>query len=85
MAAVAADNRNLFTAHPWAAEVATGRPPLGPGQMARYEYELRAFDDTGLDDVARDAVVDLRPRLRPGRVPNGGRGAVRQSGQRLDR
>ncbi|MFF5174797.1 TetR/AcrR family transcriptional regulator [Micromonospora sp. NPDC000089] len=57
VAAVARDNRDLFTAHPWAAEVATGRPPLGPGLMAKYEYELRAFDDTGLDDVTRDAAL----------------------------
>ncbi|GAB3858372.1 hypothetical protein GCM10029963_57970 [Micromonospora andamanensis] len=57
VAAVAADNRNLFATHPWAAEVATGRPPLGPGQLAKYEYELRAFDDTGLDDVTRDAAL----------------------------
>ncbi|WP_346775832.1 TetR/AcrR family transcriptional regulator [Micromonospora sp. HNM0581] len=57
VAAVAADNRSLFTAHPWAAEVATGRPPLGPGQMTKYEYELRAFDGTGLDDVTRDAAL----------------------------
>ncbi|SBT47403.1 TetR/AcrR family transcriptional regulator [Micromonospora auratinigra] len=55
VSAVARDNRDLYTAHPWAAEVATGRPPLGPGLMAKYEYELRAFDDTGLDDVTRDA------------------------------
>ncbi|MEU3453248.1 TetR/AcrR family transcriptional regulator [Micromonospora sp. NPDC006766] len=55
VAAVARDNRDLFAAHPWAAEVATVRPPLGPGLMAKYEYELRAFDDTDLDDVARDA------------------------------
>ncbi|WP_089155160.1 TetR/AcrR family transcriptional regulator [Micromonospora sp. NBS 11-29] len=57
VAAVARDNRDLFAAHPWAAEVATGRPPLGPGLMAKYEYELRAFDDTGLDDVTRDAAL----------------------------
>ncbi|SCE79344.1 regulatory protein, tetR family [Micromonospora viridifaciens] len=57
VAALAEDNRRLFTAHPWAAEVATGRPPLGPGMMAKYEYELRAFDDTGLDDVRRDAAL----------------------------
>ncbi|WP_431727784.1 TetR/AcrR family transcriptional regulator [Verrucosispora sp. TAA-831] len=57
VAALAQDNRDLFTAHPWAAEVATGRPPLGPGLMAKYEHELRAFDDTGLDDVTRDAAL----------------------------
>ncbi len=57
VAALARDNRNLFTTHPWAAEVATGRPPLGPGLMAKYEHELRAFDGTGLDDVTRDAAL----------------------------
>jgi AcrR family transcriptional regulator len=57
VAAVARDNRDLFAAHPWAATVTTGRPPLGPGLMAKYEYELRAFDDTGLDDVERDAAL----------------------------
>ncbi|GIJ80902.1 regulatory protein, tetR family [Micromonospora phaseoli] len=57
VAALARDNRDLFTAHPWAAEVGTGRPPLGPGLMAKYEYELRAFDGTGLDDVTRDAAL----------------------------
>ncbi|MER7439770.1 TetR/AcrR family transcriptional regulator [Micromonospora avicenniae] len=57
VAALAEDNRALFAAHPWAAEVATGRPPLGPGLMAKYEYELRAFDGTGLDDVQRDAAL----------------------------
>jgi AcrR family transcriptional regulator len=57
VAALARDNRELFAAHPWAAEVSTARPPLGPGLMAKYEYELRAFDGTGLDDVQRDAAL----------------------------
>lgn len=57
VAAVARDNREMFRAHPWAATVLTGRPPLGPGLMAKYEHELRAFDDTGLDDVRRDAAL----------------------------
>jgi AcrR family transcriptional regulator len=52
--AVAAANRALFAAHPWAATVSTVRPPLGPGLLAKYERELRAFDGLGLDDVARD-------------------------------
>ncbi|MFI5960420.1 TetR/AcrR family transcriptional regulator [Cryptosporangium sp. NPDC051539] len=55
--AVAADNRALHERHPWLAEVSTSRPPLGPGAMAKYEYELGAFDDTGLDDVTRDAAL----------------------------
>jgi AcrR family transcriptional regulator len=54
LTAVAEENRALFTAHPWAAAVSTLRPPLGPGSTAKYEHELAALDDTGLDDVERD-------------------------------
>lgn len=57
VAAVAEENLALFRAHPWAATVTTGRPPLGPGLLAKYEHELRAFDDTDLDDVVRDAAL----------------------------
>lgn len=55
--AVAHDNLDLYERHPWAAEVGTSRPPLGPGVMAKYEYELRALDAAGLDDVERDAAL----------------------------
>lgn len=51
---VALENDGLYRAHPWAATVATLRPPLGPGQMAKYEHELAAFDECGLDDVTVD-------------------------------
>ena len=54
LAAIAAENRRLFEIHPWAAAVSTIRPPLGPGQMAKYEHELSAFDGLGLDDVTVD-------------------------------
>ena len=57
VAAVAGENRALFAAHPWAAEVSTVRPPLGPGQMAKYDHELRAFDGLGLSDVEVDAAL----------------------------
>ena len=57
VAAVAEENRALFAAHPWAASIATGRPPLGPGQMAKYEHELRALDGLGLPDVELDAAL----------------------------
>jgi AcrR family transcriptional regulator len=54
LTAVAADNMALFETHPWTAAVSTIRPPLGPGQMAKYEHELSAFDGLGLDDVTVD-------------------------------
>ena len=55
--AVADENRALYAQHPWAAEVSTARPPLGPGQIAKYDHELRAFDGTGLTDVDVDAAL----------------------------
>lgn len=57
VSAIAEQNRALFTTHPWAAQVATGRPPLGPGQMHKYEHELRAFDGLDLTDLDRDAAL----------------------------
>ena len=54
---------------------ATGRPPLGPGLMAKYEYELGALAGLGLGDVARDAALNfvLGFVRRPGRGRGGGR------------
>ena len=57
LAAVARENRDLFTRHPWVAEVSTSRPPLGPGLMAKYEHELSAFEDLGLSDIEMDAAL----------------------------
>jgi AcrR family transcriptional regulator len=54
---VAEENRALLAAHPWLAAVSTSRPPLGPGQMAKYEHELRALDGLGLPDVDLDAAL----------------------------
>ena len=54
LSAVAEENRALYEAHPWAAEVSTLRPPLGPGLMAKYDHELRALDGLGLSDVEMD-------------------------------
>ena len=54
---VAQDNRALYERHPWAARLSPSRPPLGPGLMAKYEHELRAFDGTPLGDVDRDAAL----------------------------
>jgi AcrR family transcriptional regulator len=55
--AVAEANRELYARHPWAARFSTARPPLGPGLMAKYEYELGAFDGLGLDDLEMDAAL----------------------------
>jgi AcrR family transcriptional regulator len=54
---IADRNRSLFRDHPWAAQVSTSRPPLGPGMMAKYEYELGSFEGLGLSDVEMDAAL----------------------------
>jgi AcrR family transcriptional regulator len=55
--AVAHDNRALHERHPWLGSISTGRPPLGPGVMAKYEYELGALEGCGLSDVEMDAAL----------------------------
>ncbi|MDN3240708.1 TetR/AcrR family transcriptional regulator C-terminal domain-containing protein [Glycomyces tritici] len=54
LAAVARDNYGLYRAHPWAAAASPSRPPLGPGQCAKYEHELQALEGSGLSDVEMD-------------------------------
>ncbi len=54
LTAVARDNYTLYRAHPWAAAASPSRPPLGPGQCAKYEHELVALEGLGLGDVEMD-------------------------------
>lgn len=51
---IAHENRALYLHHPWASVVSTLRPPLGPGQMAKYEHELAALEGLGLSDLELD-------------------------------
>lgn len=52
---VAGDNRDLLLRHPWLLEVPPSRPPLGPGLLAKYEWELSAFHGLGLSAPETDA------------------------------
>jgi AcrR family transcriptional regulator len=54
LTAVAQENHALYRAHPWAAAAAPSRPPLGPGQCAKYEHELQTLEGLGLSDVEMD-------------------------------
>jgi AcrR family transcriptional regulator len=56
---IARENRNLILRHPWVAQASTSRPPLGPGMVAKYDYELRAVDEIGLTESEMDAVLTL--------------------------
>jgi hypothetical protein len=55
--AIANQNRALYTSHPWLIHASTSRPPLGPGLVAKYEYELSAFDGLGLSDIEMDSAL----------------------------
>ena len=56
---IARENLALYARHPWLLDLAAIRPPLGPGVIAKYDYELRAIDGIGLSDVAMDSVLSL--------------------------
>jgi AcrR family transcriptional regulator len=58
--AVARASWTTYERHPWLLHVAaSGRPPLGPGVLTKYELGLQAVDGTGLDEIAMDAVFTL--------------------------
>ncbi|MDT0144863.1 TetR/AcrR family transcriptional regulator C-terminal domain-containing protein [Microbacterium sp. PRC9] len=56
---VADDNLALLCAHPWLLDVDDPRTALGPGTIAKYDHELRAFDGTSISDLHRDAALTL--------------------------
>ncbi|WP_413768249.1 TetR/AcrR family transcriptional regulator [Rhodococcus pyridinivorans] len=46
-----------YAAHWWLLDVDDQRTALGPGTIAKYDYELHAFDGTSLGDIDRDAAL----------------------------
>lgn len=56
---IAEANRSLIIAHPWLLDIRDPRIAMGPGTIAKYDHELRAFDATPLDDVHRDAALSF--------------------------
>ncbi len=56
---IADANLELYVAHPWLADVAQDRPPLGPGQLGKYERELATLDGCGLGDRDADLALGL--------------------------
>ena len=57
--AVADANHALDRQHPWLADVSIERPPLGPGQLRKYELELVVLDGLGLSDHEMDLTLSL--------------------------
>ncbi|PRB15505.1 TetR/AcrR family transcriptional regulator [Microbacterium sp. MYb62] len=56
---VAEDNLALLRAHPWMSDIDDARVAVGPGTIAKYDRELRVFEDTDLADVERDAALSF--------------------------
>lgn len=54
---VADDLWHEYVRHPWLIDLQIGRPWLGPGESSRYEWQLRAIDGIGLDDLQMDQVI----------------------------
>lgn len=59
VAFVANSLRDYYLQHPWALQVGTHRPVLGPNTMRSYEVILSAFDGLGLSAVEMDMSVTL--------------------------
>lgn len=57
--AIAREQWALARRHPWMLHIATTRPPLGPGIIAKYERELQVVGGLGLDDIEMDSIVTL--------------------------
>ena len=51
--------RDFYLLHPWALQVGTHRPVLGPNTMRAYEAILSVVDGLGLDEVEMDLSVAL--------------------------
>lgn len=56
---IADANLAVHVAHPWLADIAQDRPPLGPGQLRKYDRELAALADQGLNDHDADLALGL--------------------------
>lgn len=51
---VARGLRAFYLAHPWALQIATHRPVLGPNTLRSYDSFLGAFEGLGLSDIEMD-------------------------------
>jgi hypothetical protein len=56
---IARENLRLYERHSWLLQLSFVRPPLGPGVIGKYDYELSAVEGIGLTDVEMDSVLTL--------------------------
>lgn len=80
---VARDEWALYLAHPWMLSVSTYRAPLGPNALRKYERELEAISEAGLDDLDMDRLVTSLSSFVRGaaRFALEGQAAPHQTGQ----
>ena len=82
LATIAQENRDLFTLHPWIAEVSTGQAPARPRPHGRSTTPSFAFEGLGLDDVEMDAALTFLLGFISGRRAFSSRRGRRPAGQR---
>lgn len=56
---IAESNWMLYRRHPWLLQIAISRPVLGPNVIAKYDFELRAFEATAVPDIDADLLLSL--------------------------
>jgi AcrR family transcriptional regulator len=80
---VARDEWALYLAHPWMLGVSNYRAPLGPNGLRKYERELQAIAEAGLDDLDMDLLVTSLSSFVRGaaRFALEGQAAPQQTGQ----
>lgn len=80
---VARDEWALYLVHPWMLSVSTYRAPLGPNGLRKYERELQAIADAGLDDLDMDLSVNSLSSFVRGaaRFALEGQAALQHTGQ----
>ncbi len=48
-----------YLRHPWLLQAESIRGNLGPHVVTRYEWQLRAIEELGLDDISMDQIITL--------------------------
>jgi AcrR family transcriptional regulator len=59
LAGLARQVRRLLQGHPWAAQLVTSRPTLGPSYLRWFEFSLQAVTSTGVDLKAAMRVIGI--------------------------
>jgi AcrR family transcriptional regulator len=67
---IARDNWTLVLRHPWLPQVTTAHPPIGPGLLGKWDYELSAFNGYRLNEIEIDRLLQTLLDYVGGAVKN---------------